>query len=86
VTIPGLTTTRLQLAFAAACLATGTGQGVAAAGLVLAVLAARLLLIHQHAGQLARLAPPLATTRTDTSRAVLPVVSPQAALTPGGSL
>ena len=84
--IPGLTTTRLQLAFAAACLVTGTAQGVAAAGLVLAVLAARLLLIHQHAGPLAGLAPPLTPARTDTSRAVLPAVSPQAALTPGGSL
>jgi len=86
VKIPGLTTTRLQLAFAAACLVTGTAQGVAAAGLVLAVLAARLLLIHQHAGPLAGLAPPLTPARTDTSRAVLPAVSPQAALTPGGSL
>jgi hypothetical protein len=45
--IPGLTTTRLQLLLAGLCLATGTVPGLLSAALVLAVLGARLLAIHQ---------------------------------------
>lgn len=47
--LPGLSTTKLQVAIAVTCLATLTLQGVAAAGLVLAVASARLLVIGHHA-------------------------------------
>jgi hypothetical protein len=83
VTIPGLTTTKLQLVLAAACLATHTAQGVVTAGLVLALLATRLLLIRQHVDHAPGLVPPTAPTGLGTVRTAVPAPS---ALTPGGTL
>jgi hypothetical protein len=73
----------LQLVLAAACLATHTAQGVVTAALVIALLAARLLLIRQHVRHAPGLVPPAAPAGIGAVRAAVPAPT---ALTPGASL